>query len=249
MDRNTPFRGGGRIPATVAAGVEVHQGSMVVWDNGGVRHATKAAGLVFAGIADESSPASEETTIVVKRGEIAFYEATGILPADVGKTAYVEDEKTVTKVAAGSPPVGEIIVVEDAGVWVDHGAASPVVAGGAGGGGLAASDVDALIDARVPRGELIAGFSDDAAGTNLTESSRRRFAGSDVLLRLPRTTATGQRLYFEVVGAVVAQINSPNGSDLSSRWSRVGATQRYVGTSTIRRTNTGSSAVLVLTVP
>ena len=124
--RQTPRSDKRFFPAPVKAGATIYQGAMLVWDGGYVKPAAKAADQVLAGRAEESVavPAGgsdgDATCLVARPGLEAFRWAIAatVVQAKVGGKAYIEDDQTVTDVAAGSTAIGTLIQIEDGEAWV-----------------------------------------------------------------------------------------------------------------------------------
>lgn len=100
-------RDGALIAYPVAAGTRVFKGGLVAVAaaTGYARPAADTAGLVFAGVAYESADntggaAGAKTVRVLKTGVFAYPKA-GTVQTDVGKTAFVVDDGTVSTAATG----------------------------------------------------------------------------------------------------------------------------------------------------
>ena len=142
---HTPRRRGDVFQMPVARGAVIEDGTIVVSDAGYAKPGRLAPGLIYLGRADSSADDSEEATgvpggtgeltVLVRRdGWFQWASVAGadaITQADVGKTAYIHNDRTVTRNEAGASPAGLIIDVDEDGVWVEGGTAQPA-AGGAG---------------------------------------------------------------------------------------------------------------------
>lgn len=132
QDRNTPRRIGYSVAAPLAAGAVIYSGGMFTLD---------AAGNAKASVAADKKPVHAVATVravQAEGAELAHGERTvfrldnaegaaAITRAQIGSNAFVVDDQTVGK--AGTSIAGEIIDVDDAGVWVDIGkAAAPTSA-------------------------------------------------------------------------------------------------------------------------
>lgn len=108
----------------VKGGYKIFQGGLVVLAAGLARPGYAAAGNVCVGVAEETvdaiSAADSALSVKVRRGTFKFVNnaADEILAADVGATAYVLDDQTVTKTAAGHSAAGVVYQVDSDGVWV-----------------------------------------------------------------------------------------------------------------------------------
>ena len=127
----TPRRPGEGISLPVAAGAVIADGALVVAKDGYAAPGELAAGLTYIGRADQrvdnSDGAAGAKRIQVRRGGLFRWDnasgAGAITQDDVGKTAYIFDDRTVTRTAAGASPAGVILDVDPDGVWVEAGAA------------------------------------------------------------------------------------------------------------------------------
>ena len=142
---HTLRRRGGVFQMPVARGAVIEDGTIVVSDGGYAKPGRLAPGLIYLGRADSSADDSEEATgvpggsgeltVLVRRdGWFQWSSVAGadaITQADVGKTAYIHDDRTVTRNEAGASPAGLIIDVDEEGVWVEGGTAA-AAPGGAG---------------------------------------------------------------------------------------------------------------------
>ena len=126
-DRSTPAREGVLITAGVKAGAKIYAGALVVKAAGGYAEpGKKAANLVVLGRAEESvtgGAADGDVKVKVRRGVFAWGNSSGAGAIDaslVGESAaYIADDQTVTKTAAGATAAGKIVAVDSEGVWVE----------------------------------------------------------------------------------------------------------------------------------
>jgi hypothetical protein len=116
--------------APVKGSTTIYQGALVVMSSGVAIPGKTATGLVTLGVATETvenAGSDGAVSVEVKRGTFKFFNDSGaaVTSADIGKTAYVVDDQTVSKSdgAAGEDPAtrsaaGTIIDVDSDGVWV-----------------------------------------------------------------------------------------------------------------------------------
>ena len=126
--RQAPYKGKGiLLPYKLKANAQVYQGGLVVvaTATGYAEAGRKAGNLKTVGIAIESAKggaADGDESVTVRRGIVAQFDnsdgGAAVVQGDVGKTAYLTDDQTVTKTAAGSSAVGEIVALDSDGVWV-----------------------------------------------------------------------------------------------------------------------------------
>ena len=120
--RNTSQTSGDVILVPVKAKTVIYEGTMVAIDsNGYAIAAKKAADLIIAGRAEESSDGSADTVIKVRRGCFKWANASSgtIAKTDILKNCYVADNETVTITASGSSVAGKVIAVDDDGVFIE----------------------------------------------------------------------------------------------------------------------------------
>ena len=126
-DRHTPYRDGELIEYSMAAAAKIYAGSIVVISAGYAAKGSAAENLVCIGRAEEqvdnSSGAAGDKTIQVRAGKAfrwknATAAADKVVAADIGKSAYIVDEETVSKTATGRSKAGRIVGLDDEGVWV-----------------------------------------------------------------------------------------------------------------------------------
>ena len=140
---HTPNRRGDVFQMAVKRAAVIPDGAIVVSDAGYAAPGRKAAGLVFLGRADSEADDSEdatgvpggsgELTVRIRRGMWFRWRsvagAGAVTETDVGKTAYIADERSVTTLASGASPAGLIVDLEDGGVWVEHNIGAPSLGG------------------------------------------------------------------------------------------------------------------------
>jgi len=127
-DRNTPERDAVLFVMPVAASTHVYAGGMGAIDaDGYIVPASADATLTVVGRLEEevdnSHGSDGDLSVRVRRGLFRFANssATDEIPlADVGAPAYVVDDQTVAKTSNSwaRPVAGEIMFVDDTGVWV-----------------------------------------------------------------------------------------------------------------------------------
>lgn len=126
-DRNTPFRDGTVFRRAVKAGVVIHAGALVVLDAGFAAPGRTAVGLVAAGRAesavDNTSGASGDTHVDVRRGIFAFNSDLADPVTAIGGSCFIVDDETVAATSGGDTrsPAGRVLDVEDDVVWVEIG--------------------------------------------------------------------------------------------------------------------------------
>lgn len=125
--------GGGKLLVLpVKAGAAIYQGAIVALDaNGYAVPGQKAADITAAGRAEETvinSGADGEVSVKVLRGVFVFdnseIAANKITQAHVLKPCYIQDEQTVTALAADASVCGRVIRVDAGGVAVEIGSAA-----------------------------------------------------------------------------------------------------------------------------
>jgi hypothetical protein len=121
----TPTEEGVRRQFPVAAGANIWQGALVVLVAGGwAAQGQAATGLVAVGrarkTADNVGGANGALTVEVDKGTFRWANdpANPIAQANVGQTAYVLDDNTVSLLGTGRSIAGTIFQVDAAGVWV-----------------------------------------------------------------------------------------------------------------------------------
>lgn len=127
QDRQAPSRDGLVMAFPVKAGVKIHAGALVVLDAGYAKPGVKADGLVFVGRAaqqaDNAGGADGAAQVLVQRKRVFRWKNSAgggkVAQADVGGAAYIADDETVTKTAAGASKAGTVLAVDDDGVWVE----------------------------------------------------------------------------------------------------------------------------------
>ena len=126
QDRHTPRRDGDIVVVPVKKATKIYAGAMVIADGGYATPGKKGANLAFLGRAEEAADNTNgengDLSIRVRRPGVFRWEnsagAGAIAQAQVGTKAYMVDDQTVTKTAAGATAIGTILEVDDDGVWV-----------------------------------------------------------------------------------------------------------------------------------
>ena len=140
LNRRTPRRSGDLVSMPVAADTVIADGALVVAKAGYAAPGERAEGLAYLGRADQRADnfegAAGALTVLIRRtGTFRWQNAPGadaVTLADLGATAYIFDDRTVTRTAAGASPAGMILGVDGHGVWVDGGVSASSPGGGGG---------------------------------------------------------------------------------------------------------------------
>lgn len=117
----------------MAASTTIYQGGLVAINSSGYAvPASATTGLVHAGVATETktnSGSAGAAYIKVRSGIFRLGNKGGDLidQADVGRSAYIEDDETVRATSSGTSVAGRVIAVDSAGVWVQCGLATAAV--------------------------------------------------------------------------------------------------------------------------
>ena len=126
QDRNTPRRAGATtlVADTVAAAIFV--GAMYTLDaTGAAKPAVAADKKPVRAVCTERIDAGSTDLVKGERAVFCFENSTGVAEIkrpDIGSNAYVADDHTVAK--SGSSIAGEVIDIDDFGVWVAIGTAA-----------------------------------------------------------------------------------------------------------------------------
>ena len=125
QDRNTPRRGLTTVVVADTVAAAIFAGAMYVLDAAGAaKPAVAADKKPVRAVATEKVAAGTEP-VRGERSVFAFDNSTGpaeIKRADIGSNAFVADDHTVSK--TGSCIAGEVIDIDDHGVWVAIGTAA-----------------------------------------------------------------------------------------------------------------------------
>lgn len=128
-DTTEIMNGGKQLVLPVKGKTTIYQGALVALDeNGYAIPGKKAEGLTAAGRAEETvenTGGDGELVIRVTRG-VFVYANTGTSGNKVGaahllKPCYIQDDQTVTALAAGASVAGLVVRVDDSGVAVEIG--------------------------------------------------------------------------------------------------------------------------------
>ncbi len=121
----TPSEEGVRRQLPLAAGVTVYQGAQVVLNSGGwAEPGNAAAGLVAVGRAKTTvsnvGGANGAAVVEVERGTFRWANDTvnPVTQANVGQSAYVLDDQTVSILGTSRSVAGIVFQVDASGVWV-----------------------------------------------------------------------------------------------------------------------------------
>ncbi|MBI1626956.1 hypothetical protein [Comamonas suwonensis] len=125
QDRNTPRRGTSfMVTDTVAAAIMA--GAMYTLDaTGAAKPAVAADKKPVRAVCTERIDAGSTDLVKGERAVFCFENSTGVAEIkrpDIGSNAYVADDHTVAK--SGSSIAGEVIDIDDFGVWVAIGTAA-----------------------------------------------------------------------------------------------------------------------------
>ena len=120
-DRPTAQRAGGLVADPLAAAVTIYAGAMYVLDGSGdATPATAAATTPVRAVARKRAVQAQGDELTDgARGVFCFANSTGgteITRAHIGENAYAVDDQTVAN--AGTCIAGEILDVDEGGVWV-----------------------------------------------------------------------------------------------------------------------------------
>lgn len=120
-DRPTAQRAGDLVADPLAAAVTIYAGAMYVLDgSGNATPATAAATTPVRAVARKRAVQAQGDELTDgARGVFCFANSTGgteITRADIGANAFVVDDQTVAN--AGTCIAGEILDVDEGGVWV-----------------------------------------------------------------------------------------------------------------------------------
>lgn len=134
------MNGGKQLVLPVKGKTTIYQGALVALDSDGYAvPGKKAAGLTAAGRAEETvenTGGDGELVIRVTRG-VFIYANTSTAANKVGaghvlKPCYIQDDQTVTALAAGASVAGLVVRVDDKGVAVEIGSGLTAPAAGTG---------------------------------------------------------------------------------------------------------------------
>lgn len=123
-DIETNSRPGDIVSYPVAANTNIYKGTMVKLSSGYAASMTKAASLVFVGIAiegvDNSSGAAGDKNVRVARRGIHELTMASAAITDVGSVVYALDNATVTKTSTDATKTGKAVKFENSGkIFVD----------------------------------------------------------------------------------------------------------------------------------
>lgn len=123
--RDTPRKNGDFLEVPVAADTVVHEGSLVVVDQGVAKPGMEGAALVAAGRAESyvnnAGGAAGAAVVRVRRGVFLFGNDTTdpVTAADLLQDCYVVDAGTVSQEGTGRSVAGKVLGFEAGGVWVE----------------------------------------------------------------------------------------------------------------------------------
>lgn len=127
-DRPTPERAGHLVSDPLAVGVTLHAGGMYVLDaQGDATPATAAATTPVRAVARKRAALADgDERTDGALGVFCFANSAGaaeVLRTDIGANAFAADDQTVAR--TGTCIAGEIVDVDDSGVWVRIGTRVP----------------------------------------------------------------------------------------------------------------------------
>ena len=120
-DRATSQRDGRERSFTVASGVTIYAGALVMLDGATVKPGAVASNKRAVGRAEADATAGD--TVKVRRGVFRWANDTAtngnLRTQDIGQDAYILDDQTVSRIATSRTVAGKVFDVEDNGVWVE----------------------------------------------------------------------------------------------------------------------------------
>lgn len=122
-DRNTPIRANEVFGRPVAADTVIFAGALVCLNAAGnAVPGAEATGLTADGRADSHADNAGggigDQVVEVRKGTFRWANAGNITRANIGDTAYIDDDQTVTATSTDRSAAGVIVDVDDEGVWV-----------------------------------------------------------------------------------------------------------------------------------
>jgi len=114
----------GVIHAAPVAVDIIYRGALVVYGTAGfLEPAATGAGVIFAGIAEEtvdnSAGSAGDLVCRYKKEGIYLLTGAGLAQSDVGEQVYASDDQTITKTSTNNAAVGKIVeYVSATQVWV-----------------------------------------------------------------------------------------------------------------------------------
>lgn len=123
-DRLTDMRVGNQFEYPSAAAVKSYTGALICLDSAGnAKPGVTGTGLKAVGrceeLADNSSGAAAAINVKVRAGVFRWGNGDSIDKINIGDTAYIVDDQTVSKANASQSAAGIIVDVDSVGVWVD----------------------------------------------------------------------------------------------------------------------------------
>lgn len=155
QERNTPARAGQDFEYPVAAATKIFAGGLVVLDSSGnAEPGSTATGKRVVGRAEETADNTAgdagDMTVKVKSGVFPWGNSEGadeVTQADIGSTAFIVDDETVSRLSSGKSAAGLIVDVDDDGVWVES---KPVIISGL----AAANNLSDVVSAPAARAQI-----------------------------------------------------------------------------------------------
>lgn len=122
----TPMRPGDIVAQPVAATTKIYKGTFVQLSSGYATSMTKAASLIFCGVAmedvDNSTGANGDLFVRCYRNGIHEFTLGSAAITDAGAAVYALDNATVTKTSTDATQVGKAVKYENSGkIFVDIG--------------------------------------------------------------------------------------------------------------------------------
>lgn len=125
-DIETLSRPGDIVSYPVAASTKIYKGTLIQLASGYATSMTKAASLVFVGVAleyvDNSAGSAGDKSVRVSRKGIHEFTLASAAITDVGVSVYALDNATVTKTSTDATEVGRTVKFENTGkIFMDIG--------------------------------------------------------------------------------------------------------------------------------
>jgi hypothetical protein len=105
----------------VKGSTTIYQGSIVYINAGYAEPGSTTTGKLAAGMAEETvvnAGANGAVNVRVRRGVFKWVNADAVA-ADLYKTAYANDDQTISVVATGKSVLGKLVQIDSDGAWVE----------------------------------------------------------------------------------------------------------------------------------